>query len=518
MPRKGKRGAGLLFRRKSNKARKTPAPVNELPIAEKKPDKEKKLPNIDEVISSDEEDTDDEDIVPYYSNIKYEALNLKITSTALRYGIMVLFVNKYSGLNTVQDGDDLQSTWAGRGGLISKIKRDLGLQSTHPIKIRPILMDIVDCARCGRCFDPNFLEQRGGNKAVVIKSDSVEAQIIADGLESGLSVERTRQILNNHALDEGNEGFTRSAVDSLVTRLKPRIEKVTKRKQGSIDPKNPWSRARLLWSKQLLIRFGEMPSETTKPAFNRELAGPLHLDQVVWWDETHRKCLIGGLTTNRNFTIKFKRDNEGKLDMRNGHFCDKKVQILNCKYEKECRLGLGCAMVTPRGPIEGSFLPIIGKRCLPFDYSEKVLLSVSDYEKKMEAEFRRIKSLSAKTGYWIESTREEGKLYCDDKVTVLKKVGKKVGQKLENAQFTVLSDLKKVTDPDAVTVDGITKKSFRSLWEQAQLSSVDASPQPIDHRKSPNPYQSKFGDRWEDHLKNQVPSAHQLSLPTILHL
>ena len=211
--------------------------------------------------------------------------------------------------------------------------------------------------------------------------------------------------------------------------------------------------------------------------------------------------MIGGLTTNRNFTIKFKRDNEGKLDMRNGNFCNKKVQILNCKYEKECRLGLGCAMVTPRGPIEGSFLPIIGKRCLPFDYSEKVLLSVSDYEKKMEAEFRRVKSLSAKTGYWIESTREEGKLYCDDKVTVLKKAGKKVGQKLENAQFTVLSDLKKVTDPDAVTVDGITKKSFRSLWEQAQLSSVDASPQPIDHRKSPNPYQSKFGDRWEDHLK-----------------
>ena len=271
----------MLFRRKSNKVRKKPAPVNELPIAEKKPDKEKKLPNIDEVISSEEEDTDDEDIVPYYSNIKYEALNLKMTSTALRYGVMVLFVNKYSGLNTVQDGDDLQSTWAGRGGLISKIKRDLGLQSTHPIKIRPILMDIVDCARCGRCFDPNFLEHRGGNKAVVIKSDSVEAQIIADGLESGLSVERTRQILNNHALDEGNEGFTRSAVDSLVTRLKPRIERVTKRKQGSTDPKNPWSRARLLWSKQLLIRFGEMPSETTKPAFNRELAGPLHLDQVV---------------------------------------------------------------------------------------------------------------------------------------------------------------------------------------------------------------------------------------------
>ena len=44
MPRKGKRGAGLLFRRKSNKARKTPAPVNELPIAEKNLTRKKSYP------------------------------------------------------------------------------------------------------------------------------------------------------------------------------------------------------------------------------------------------------------------------------------------------------------------------------------------------------------------------------------------------------------------------------------------------------------------------------------------
>ena len=89
--------------------------------------------------------------------------------------------------------------------------------------------------------------------------------------------------------------------------------------------------------------------------------------------------------------MKFKRDAEGKIDLEGGQFDKKKVQILNCKYEKECHLGLGCEMVTPKNP-DGSYSPPIGKVCKPFDYSEKVLLSVSDYEKKMAAEFRRVQS------------------------------------------------------------------------------------------------------------------------------
>jgi len=145
----------------------------------------------------------------------------------------------------------------------------------NPIKILHILMDIVECARCGKVFDPSFLENRGGHKQPVLKIDYADAQVIADCLESGLSVDKTRSILNNHRLEIGLEGVSRSAVDSLVIRLKPKIEIITKRKQGSRDPTNPWPRARLLWSKQLLIRFGDLPSEPSIPQFNIELIGKL---------------------------------------------------------------------------------------------------------------------------------------------------------------------------------------------------------------------------------------------------
>ena len=142
-------------------------------------------------------------------------------------------------------------------------------------------------------------------------------------------------MLNEHLLEEENsekhEGYTRSAVESLILRMNPKIEKITKRKKGSKDPTHPWSRARFLWSKQLLVRFGELPSEPEDPRFDRDKAGKLELSQIVWWDETHRKCLIGGISTNRNFTMKFRRNKDGKLDLRGGEFDKKQIQIHLCQ-------------------------------------------------------------------------------------------------------------------------------------------------------------------------------------------
>jgi hypothetical protein len=98
------------------------------------------------------------------------------------------------------------------------------------------------------------------------------------------------------------------------------------------------------------------------------MIGNLELRQIVLWDETHRKCLIGGLT-NRNFTV-------------------------------------------------------VAKRCLPFNYSEKVLLSVLNYEKKMAAEILRVKNLTAKASYWVETNMSNGVLCLDDPINMLKGVGK----------------------------------------------------------------------------------------------
>jgi hypothetical protein len=73
-------------------------------------------------------------------------------------------------------------------------------------------------------------------------------------------------------------------------------------------------------------------------------------------------------------------------------------------------------------------------------------------------------------------------------------VGKQMTKKLNNAGFQVVADLKSVTNPDTVTIEGTSSESLRKIWEQTQQSLDDDAPNPVDHRLAPNPYKSKFGD------------------------
>jgi hypothetical protein len=42
-----------------------------------------------------------------------------------------------------------------------------------------------------------------------------------------------------------------------VLKLQPKFDRTTKQKQGCTDPEAAWSKARLGWTKQLLVWLGE---------------------------------------------------------------------------------------------------------------------------------------------------------------------------------------------------------------------------------------------------------------------
>ena len=69
-------------------------------------------------------------------------------------------------------------------------------------------------------------------------------------------------------------------------------------------------------------------------------------------------------------------------------------------------------------------------------------------------------------------------IYANENVSVIKKVGKQMTKKLNDAGFQVVADLKSVTNPDTVTIAGISSESFRKIWEQAQQSLDVDAPQP----------------------------------------
>ena len=94
-------------------------------------------------------------------------------------------------------------------------------------------------------------------------------------------------MLNNHRYEAGKDLYSQSCVYGLLSRLKPKQERVTVWKQESANPSDHWCQARYLWSTQLMVHFGllDVNDDLIGPVekrFDRESYGPLSLDQVVW--------------------------------------------------------------------------------------------------------------------------------------------------------------------------------------------------------------------------------------------
>ena len=400
----------------------------------------------------DDMSKEDAPIVVQDFNLEMKVLRqMKVHSH--RWSIFNLFVFKYNGLNPPNEDIELYKYWIRRAGIASKIKRDLRLPRTYCVKDRmvPIFEKILDCFKVGEKFCPSLVDNRGGNRPMTIKMNSSEAQIIADGMESGLSIKRVWENTNRHRRENDDELVSEAAIYYAVRKMKPKIVNMTKCKQGSSDPNSNWAQARRAWAQQLLARLGKLVREPKhgplEKRFDGDIQGKLALDQIVWWDETHRKCLIGGQNPSKSIQMLFPRNKEGRIDIEKGEYSQERKTILNVKYEKECRLGLGVAMVTPLDP-DGTTLPAEGRRCHPYDYSSKMMISVNDYKRMTKLEFDRVKSLKCRNGYWISSNRDQNiKYYSNDPVIMLKGVGKKASQQLKEIGITTIGEVKNIEDP-----------------------------------------------------------------------
>jgi hypothetical protein len=181
----------------------------------------------------------------------------------------------------------------------------------------------------------------------IIATDSAEAQIVADGMEEGLGVGITTGLVNEHRRQQCLASITKAAVFAVTKRLQPRKEKVVKLKQGAgMSTSSNWAKARFNWMTQLLIRSGKLdwvPEEEgdTCPDYfdskKLEKEG-LCFDeyQFASWDEVHRECTPGeGGIAGKNAYYKFPREEEGKLDMKNGEYSTVDVTITKVKYNEE---------------------------------------------------------------------------------------------------------------------------------------------------------------------------------------
>jgi hypothetical protein len=231
----------------------------------------------------------------------------------------------------------------------------------------------------------------------------------------------------------------------------------------------------------------------TLPAwFDPDKMEPLKPQQVAWWDETHRKCIIGGQRAGATHYVRFPRTPEGKLDLEAGNFDDSEVAWVNVKYEKEVRLCLGCGIYEEE---DGTTVGVCAK---PFCYSGKLLVSLKDDRKNVVVEIARVKSLSH-PGPWLADTREDGQVFEHDKTSKLKGIGAKSEEKLSKHGITIVKALHDISPEksreisDAAREVRISDSQLTKFNFFAKDAEPGDPPEKKDYRKFDNPYKEIWG-------------------------
>jgi hypothetical protein len=144
----------------------------------------------------------------------------------------------------------------GADGTVVEIRNSLKIKRNSHGRVREIISQVHHC----HCVELRYTGERnsdgGLGRKVIIKKTSVEAQIIVDAVEDGMSMAMAHALVNKHCYEAEQDPYYLSAIRTLILSLDPVVSPLVKLKQGDTDPDSAWSRARYNWVLQLLIRFG----------------------------------------------------------------------------------------------------------------------------------------------------------------------------------------------------------------------------------------------------------------------
>ena len=417
----------------------------------------------------------------------------------------------------IHNAEPDEDKWNGHGGIIPDIRTRMKLNKNT--RLDYILRDICSCVAQGIVYSgqASLLCNRGQKPIIDIKS--AEAQAIADLNESGQSPNTCHQVINEQREQLGLPLYTLAAIHGCIKNMNPRSIELAEEKQGSNDEKSPLCQARYLLAIQNAVVFGlkdadefvkkfmEEKSLTEVPAyFDKTKLKLIKKSDTTWFDETHIVVMAGSSkkgrilkTKNRKKINGFPRDKNGKFDPVHGTYAEVKISHMNVKYDNEVRLCLGMYMDQfSDGPD-----PIyIGKRCYPYDYTGKLILSPSDWDSKEVEEFIRVRELP-NPGPWVKISKSlNGEIYWDDDVKVIAGIGKKKAKYLRDESVFTVKDLMDATNEKLLSIEAIGHNHLQK-WQTKAKEHCKAQnrPEKIDYRKFPNPYLARFGPNWRMHLK-----------------
>ena len=289
---------------------------------------------------------------------------------------------------------------------------------------------------------------------------------------------------------------------------------VVKRCQGNLDASSNWAKANKAQTGQFLLRLGEDVDLKCYEDENGNLPKGFTMDNnsmpivykygLTFWDESHAKCRTTELGDHQSSNRQFPRDEEGNYDPTGTYSLP--AQACTHKYEKEVRMCYGVGMVM-RGGEE------VGVRLLPFDYSDKKLVTQETMEKERWSNIKLIKTNASRNSRaWTDNPRPEGSYYSNESIGVVKGVGpKKVGP-LVAAGLSTVGDLRMLVGKSdaelkavANKVNGVGVASIKKWIEETSNVIMGDAPVTISHLDHPNPFESKYKDDWRVEI-DKIPA------------
>eukprot|EP00968_Pinguiococcus_pyrenoidosus_P009245 scaffold727_cov172-Pinguiococcus_pyrenoidosus.AAC.1 len=277
--------------------------------------------------------------------------------------------------------------WHGRFGTLATIRKALGLSKGSSQTIQRVVEGVHQATEHGLDFDASSRKRGSGGHNAVFKSVLEPAfQTACQALEAGFSYDMAAA----EASAMAGKSIHRRAVKSATERLLGAKSVATPiRQTGSRDESSDWAKARRIFAMELL-------DQIEGRAFLPEL-GLESPHQILFVDEHHRKCVIGGLGHEgaaSSSQVLIPRDVSGNLCHADHGGClpEPKRKTVP-KFPQEAR---GCFGVAAPIDRDGN---VHAARMEPYNYTGKKILGFTAYVKALEGEIKRVKGLKA-SGVW----------------------------------------------------------------------------------------------------------------------
>jgi hypothetical protein len=286
------------------------------------------------------------------------------------------------------DEDD----WDGKGGTIAEIRRLMDVEAPVARTVRRTLTAICAAEEEGEPYDPWARERGGGARR---KVDDAEALAVAHWLRDGYGHRGTQLELNVLRAEEGKAAVSKKAISTAVSRVDSRQRNRRRQKCGTYDEESTWARASLAQCLPLELQMG--PHIHAWRRWSGSDLPAIPLDSIFHLDEHHRKCNLGAIT-KLEVQIPLGPDGEYLALEDGGKFPEWKNKTVP-KFVQECR---GMFGVMRKQLADGSHE---GRRCKPFNYSQKLVVGCKAFEKLIKAEVQRVNALDGDRGVWAAYRR-----------------------------------------------------------------------------------------------------------------